>query len=209
MSSASAPRTSPTMIRSGRMRSEFRTSWRIEISPEPSMFFGLASSRSTWFCFSWSSAATSIVTIRSESETACESAFRSVVLPGPVPLERAVAEDVGRDLTAEPLAVVPGDARLAGEPRLDLARHPLAKRDRIHVGREELRAEVADDGEMDLVLDVGEGVAPAGRHDRACTRESLVKFHHRLPRSCFRTSRASGLDARSAKSTGPLPFVDE
>src|SRR5256885_11001045 len=38
MSSASAPRTSPTMMRSGRMRSELRTSSRIGISPSPSMF---------------------------------------------------------------------------------------------------------------------------------------------------------------------------
>ena len=40
MSSVSAPRTSPTMIRSGRMRREFRTSSRMRISPWPSMFGG-------------------------------------------------------------------------------------------------------------------------------------------------------------------------
>jgi hypothetical protein len=55
------------MIRSGRMRREFLTSSRIVISPSPSMFFGLASSRSTWRWLSWSSAASSIVTIRSVS----------------------------------------------------------------------------------------------------------------------------------------------
>ena len=40
----SAPRTSPTMIRSGRMRSAFRTSSRMRTSPWPSMFGGRASS---------------------------------------------------------------------------------------------------------------------------------------------------------------------
>ena len=40
MSSVSPPRTSPTMIRSGRMRSELRTRSRIEISPRPSTLGG-------------------------------------------------------------------------------------------------------------------------------------------------------------------------
>ena len=65
MSSASAPRTSPTMMRSGRMRSELRTSSRIGISPSPSRFFGRDSRRRTWSWLSWSSAASSIVTTRS------------------------------------------------------------------------------------------------------------------------------------------------
>lgn len=47
MSSASAPRTSPRMMRSGRMRSALRTSVRCVISPLPSMFGGRVSSRST------------------------------------------------------------------------------------------------------------------------------------------------------------------
>ena len=38
MSSVSAPRTSPTTMRSGRMRSALRTSSRIRTSPSPSMF---------------------------------------------------------------------------------------------------------------------------------------------------------------------------
>ena len=65
MSSVSAPRTSPTMIRSGRMRRAFRTSSRILTSPVPSMFAGRDSSVMTWSCWSWSSAASSIVTMRS------------------------------------------------------------------------------------------------------------------------------------------------
>ena len=42
MSSASPPRTSPTMMRSGRMRSEFRTRSRMVTSPRPSMLRGRA-----------------------------------------------------------------------------------------------------------------------------------------------------------------------
>ena len=57
------------------------------ISPSPSMFFGRDSSRSTCRWLSWSSAASSIVTIRSLSGTAADSAFRNVVLPEPVPPE--------------------------------------------------------------------------------------------------------------------------
>ena len=51
------------------------------------MFFGRASSRRTWRWLSRSSAASSIVTMRSSSGIAVESAFSSVVLPEPVPPE--------------------------------------------------------------------------------------------------------------------------
>ncbi len=87
MSSVSAPRTSPTMIRSGRMRRALRTRSRIVISPLPSMFGGRVSSRTTCSCWSWSSAASSIVTIRSSPGMKADSAFSSVVLPVPVPPE--------------------------------------------------------------------------------------------------------------------------
>ena len=75
------------MMRSGRMRSEFRTRSRIGIAPSPSTFGGRASRRSTWRWWSCSSAASSIVTIRSLSGIADESAFSSVVFPEPVPPE--------------------------------------------------------------------------------------------------------------------------
>ena len=42
-----SPRTSPTMIRSGRMRSAFLTRSRLAISPSPSMLAGRVSSRTT------------------------------------------------------------------------------------------------------------------------------------------------------------------
>ena len=65
MSSASSPRTSPTMMRSGRIRSALITRSRWRTAPLPSMFGGRVSSRTTWRCRSMSSAASSIVTIRS------------------------------------------------------------------------------------------------------------------------------------------------
>ena len=57
------------------------------ISPSPSMFLGRDSRRITCRWASWSSAASSIVTIRSLSGIAADSAFRNVVLPVPVPPE--------------------------------------------------------------------------------------------------------------------------
>ena len=65
MSSASPPRTSPRMMRSGRMRSALRTSARCVTSPLPSMFGGRVSSRTTCGCCICNSAASSIVTMRS------------------------------------------------------------------------------------------------------------------------------------------------
>ena len=85
MSSVSAPRTSPTMMRSGRMRSELRTRSRIETSPLPSTFDGRASSVTTCGCWSRSSALSSTVMMRSPGGTAADIAFSSVVLPAPVP----------------------------------------------------------------------------------------------------------------------------
>ena len=64
MSSVSAPRHSPMMIRSGRIRSAFFTRSVAVTAPRPSMFGGRVSSRTTWSCWSWSSAASSIVITR-------------------------------------------------------------------------------------------------------------------------------------------------
>ena len=87
MSSASAPRTSPTMMRSGRMRSALRTRSRCVTSPLPSMFGGRVSSRTTCGCCSCSSAESSMVTMRSVDGMKAERMFSSVVLPEPVPPE--------------------------------------------------------------------------------------------------------------------------
>src|SRR6267378_2524039 len=87
MSRASGPRHSPTMIRSGRMRSELRTRSRIEMAPRPSTFCGFDSRLMTWTWRSRSSAASSHVTMRSVGGMNPESTFSSVVLPDPVPPE--------------------------------------------------------------------------------------------------------------------------
>src|SRR5216683_822390 len=64
MSSASEPRTSPTRIRSGRIRRLFRSSCLMVSSPLPSTFGGRCSSEMTWGWSIWSSAASSIVITR-------------------------------------------------------------------------------------------------------------------------------------------------
>ena len=85
MSSASSLRTSPTMMRSGRIRRALTTSSRARTAPLPSMFAGRVSRRTTWRCRSASSAASSIVTTRSLAPMKLERMFSSVVLPAPVP----------------------------------------------------------------------------------------------------------------------------
>ena len=87
MSRASPPRTSPTTIRSGRIRRALRTRSRMRTSPRPSLLAGRDSSRTTWGCWSWSSAASSMVTMRSRSGMNDDSTLRVVVLPVPVPPE--------------------------------------------------------------------------------------------------------------------------
>ena len=59
----------------------------MRISPWPSMFGGRDSSVITCSCWSWSSAASSIVTMRSSLGTNDDIAFSIVVLPEPVPPE--------------------------------------------------------------------------------------------------------------------------
>ncbi len=87
MSSASPERTSPTMIRSGRMRRELRTSSRIGMAPLPSMLGGRASSVTTCSWRSCSSAASSMVTMRSSFGMNDDRMLSIVVLPEPVPPE--------------------------------------------------------------------------------------------------------------------------
>jgi catechol 2,3-dioxygenase-like lactoylglutathione lyase family enzyme len=81
------PRTSPTTIRSGRIRRAFRTRSRTVTAPAPSTNAGRASSPMTCGCARRSSAASSIVMSRSCGETKDDSTPRSVVLPELVPPE--------------------------------------------------------------------------------------------------------------------------
>ena len=74
-------------MRSGRMRRALRTRSRIATSPWPSMFGGRDSRRTTCGCWSRSSAASSIVTMRSSSGMNDDSTFSVVVFPAPVPPE--------------------------------------------------------------------------------------------------------------------------
>ncbi len=87
MSRASPARTSPTMMRSGRMRSELRTSSRMGMAPLPSMLGGRDSSVTTCSWRSCSSAASSMVTMRSSLGMKEERTLSVVVLPEPVPPE--------------------------------------------------------------------------------------------------------------------------
>ena len=85
MSSASAPRTSPTRIRSGRIRRLLRRSCRIVSSPLPSTLAGLCSSAITCGWSICSSAASSIVITRWLCGMKRAMTLRVVVLPEPVP----------------------------------------------------------------------------------------------------------------------------
>ena len=87
MSRASPPRHSPTTTRSGRMRRALRTRSRMVTWPLPSMFGGRASIASTCSWLSWSSLASSMVTMRSSVGMNDDSTFSVVVLPVPVPPE--------------------------------------------------------------------------------------------------------------------------
>ena len=87
MSRASPERHSPTTIRSGRMCRALRRRSRIVTSPSPSRFAGRASRVTMCSWWSWSSAASSIVTIRSSSGMNEEMTLSVVVLPEPVPPE--------------------------------------------------------------------------------------------------------------------------
>ena len=88
MSSASPARHSPTTMRSGRMCRALRSRSRMVISPRPSRLEGRASSETTWVWLSCSSAASSMVMMRSSSGMNEERTLRVVVFPEPVPPER-------------------------------------------------------------------------------------------------------------------------
>src|SRR6478609_10085884 len=90
-SRTSAPRTSPTTIRSGRIRSACRTSVVRVTSPAPSTLAGLASSRTRCGWSTVSSRTSSTTSRRSTGSMHPSRAARSVVLPAPVPPETTKA----------------------------------------------------------------------------------------------------------------------
>ena len=85
---AASSLTSPTIILSGRIRSDDLIRSRILIPPRPSAF-ALRTSRRTRFgmLLICNSAESSIVIIRSSLGISFERAFKNVVLPDPVPPE--------------------------------------------------------------------------------------------------------------------------
>ena len=86
MSSASAPRTSPTTILSGLIRREERIRSRMVTSPFPSILAFRVSIRTRLSIpFSCNSAESSIVITRSSLGIKLDNAFRNVVFPEPVP----------------------------------------------------------------------------------------------------------------------------
>lgn len=126
MSRVSPPRTSPTMMRSGRIRRELRTRSRMVIWPLPSMLGGLDSRRMTCSCWSWSSAESSMVMMRSRGGIRPERALRRVVFPVPVPpltitLKRArtkAARSISICSSREPRSISSGRVYARGKRRI-------------------------------------------------------------------------------------------
>ena len=103
-----------------------------------------------------------------------------IAVVGEEPLERAVAEDVVGDLAGEPVAVVAREPVSWRELLRDLRLDPLAHG--VGVGDvEEPRAELADDREVDAVLELGEWIAAVPSRSRRTRRgQSLVQLHRQL-----------------------------
>ncbi len=74
------------------MRSAFLTRSRMVTSPSPSRLGGRVSRRTTWGCWSWSSAASSQVMMRSSPSMKRVRQLSSVVLPLPVPPEMSTLQ---------------------------------------------------------------------------------------------------------------------
>ena len=155
MSNASPPRTSPMMMRSGRIRSALRTRSRWVTSPLPSRLLGRVSRRTTCGCCNCSSAASSTVSTRSSWSMNRDMAFIIVVLPDPVPPEMMM---FSRRLG--------GDFQRAGD-------------------RQRQRAEFDQLGEVDRLLaeladrDVGPVQRQRREHDVDARAVLQPRIHHR------------------------------
>ena len=67
--------------------------------------------------------------------------------------------------------------RLALEQGADLADHPLARGERVRVGVEQLRAQLADQLEVEPVLDLGERVAERLRRGAVAAAQAFLEVH--------------------------------
>ena len=123
-SSASAPRTSPITIRSGRIRSALRSRSRIVTSPRPSTDAGRASSRTTCGWRSRSSAASSIVITRSSSTDV----GRERVQQRRLPRAGAAADDDAASLRPRRAASTSSGLRREGARARPAARRSAARR---------------------------------------------------------------------------------
>ena len=134
-SRSSAPRHSPRTMRSGRIRSDSRTSRSSPTAPAPSTFTRRSTRRTTCGCAGLSSPTSSTTTIRSRWSTSPSSVDASVVLPAPVPpvtsrLARARTRPASSDATggdsipaAIRSAMENGSARTR---RIEIVVHPSA-----------------------------------------------------------------------------------
>ncbi len=114
------------MMRSGRIRRELRTRSRMLIWPLPSTLEGRLSSVITWDCWSWSSAESSIVTMRSPFGMSPDSALRRVVLPVPVAPETITlnlartspARSISMCSSSEPSPIISWSVNALGKRRM-------------------------------------------------------------------------------------------
>src|SRR5439155_1261363 len=133
MSSASPARHSPTTMRSGRIRRALMTSSRMPTLFSPLRSGGRDSMRQTCSWWSCSSAASSMVTMRSSGGMNEEATLRRVVFPVPVALDidvfMAVDHDLGQAIVKYQVAdrsqrlVITGELVLRNLGRVDHLSH--------------------------------------------------------------------------------------
>ena len=169
------------------------------------MFFGRASSRSTWRWFSFSSAASSIVTMRWSSGIAVESAFSSVVLPVPVPPEIRMFSSA-RTQRLRKSTVVSGER---AEPDQVVQVEPLARR----TCGSSRSGPVSDSGGMIALTRL-----PSGRRASTIGEDSsmrrptwatiLLMIRRRCDSSVNRTGVSYSRPSRSTQTSyGPLTMI--
>src|SRR5262249_8769367 len=108
----------------------------------------------------------------------------------------------------DPFAVLTRHAGLAGQVVADLGQHALAQRQRVEVDVEHLRPELADDGEVDAGLDVGERVgAGAGGEGRSRRGKALGEVHQALLRRRRPRRRPRSADRSPSTIAASFPYA--